>query len=327
MSLFDDLFGGPKTTKTVDIPASQQAEMDALSKFKVEQALPYYLRGMKGVEDIYNINAPGMLQAAQNVGGVAGQVQETTGGVGESALRTGVTGLQSLFQPDYEANQVRAALAPAQAQYMQNVANQQAQFGGAGNLGSARQALAGQNLASQNASLMANTAAQVQRDVAGQRQAVANQLAQIGYGGMDRALAAAQAKQAAASSPTDQYYKNLAARYSIAPTLGTTPYPGALGTEEQKGADWNSIIGKAIPLIPGLGSIGTFFSDSRLKENITHVKDIDGIKVYTYNYVWDKTPQRGAMAQDLLNTKYANAVSVHSSGYYQVDYSKLPELI
>lgn len=324
MSLFDDLFGGPTTTKSVNIPASQQAEMDALSKFKVEQALPYYRRGMQGVEDIYNINAPGMLQAAQNVGGVAGQVQETTGGVGESALRTGVTGLQSLFAPDYEANQVRAALQPAQAQYQQNVANQQAQFGGAGNLGSARQALAGQNLASQNQSLMANTAAQVQRDVAGQRQAVANQLAQIGYGGMDRALAAAQAKMAASQSPAEQYYKNLAARYSLAPTLGTTPYPGALGTEEQKGADWRDIIGKGIQLIPGIGSI---FSDARLKENIKHVKDVDGIKVYTYNYVWNKTPQLGAMAQDLLNTKYADAVSVHSSGYYQVDYTKLPELI
>jgi hypothetical protein len=327
MSFFDDIFGGPTTTKSVNIPASQQAEMDALSKFKVEQALPYYRRGMQGAEDIYNINAPGMLQAAQNVGGIAGQVQETTGGVGESALRTGVSGLQSLFAPDYEANQVRAALQPAQAQYMTNVANQQAQFGGAGNLGSARQALAGQNLASQNQSLMANTAAQVQRDVAGQRQAVGNQLAQIGYGGMDRALAAAQAKQAASTSPTDQYYKNLAARYSLAPTLGTTPYPGTVGTEEQKGADWASIIGKALPLIPGLGSAATFFSDVRLKENIKHVKDVDGIKVYTYNYVWDKTPQVGAMAQDLLNTKYADAVSVHSSGYYQVDYNKLPELI
>ena len=320
MSFFDDIFGGPTTTKSVNIPASQQAEMDALSKFKTEQALPYYRRGMQGVEDIYNVNAPGMLQAAQNVGGVAGQVQETTGGVGESALRTGVTGLQSLFAPDYEANQVRSALQPAVAQYMTNIANQQAQFGGAGNLGSARQALAGQNLASQNASLMANTAAQVQKDVAGQRQAVGNQLAQIGYGGMDRALAAAQAKQAASTSPTDQYYKNLAARYSIAPTLGTTPYPGQVSTSEQKGADWNDLIGKVLPFTP-------FFSDVRLKENIKHVKDVDGIKVYTYNYVWDKEPQLGAMAQDLLNTKYADAVSVHSSGYYQVDYTKLPELI
>ena len=327
MSFFDDIFGGPTTTKSVNIPASQQAEMDALSKFKTEQALPYYRRGMQGVEDIYNVNAPGMLQAAQNVGGVAGQVQETTGGVGESALRTGVTGLQSLFAPDYEANQVRSALQPAVAQYMTNIANQQAQFGGAGNLGSARQALAGQNLASQNAGLMANTAAQVQKDVAGQRQAVGNQLAQIGYGGMDRALAAAQAKQAASTSPTDQYYKNLAARYSLAPTLGTTPYPGTVGTEEQTGADWKSIIGKAIPLIPGASAIAPFFSDVRLKENIKHVKDVDGIKVYTYNYVWDKEPQLGAMAQDLLNTKYADAVSVHSSGYYQVDYTKLPELI
>ena len=29
------------------------------------------------------------------------------------------------------------------------------------------------------------------------------------------------------------------------------------------------------------------------------------------------------MAQDLLNTKYANAVSTRSDGFYQVDYSQL----
>lgn len=249
MSFFDDLFGGPKTTKTVDIPASQQAEMDAISKFKTQQLLPYYQRGMQGAEDIYNINAPGMLKAAQNVAGTAGQVQETTGGVGESALRTGVKGLESLFAPDYEANQVMRALAPAQAQYQQNITNQRMRFGGTGNLGSARQALADRKMAGQNANMMANTAAQVQADIANRRATVANQLAQIGYGGMDRTLAAALAKQAAAQSPADQYYKNLAARYSIAPTIGTTPYPGAQSSTTQTGADWKDILGKVIGFI------------------------------------------------------------------------------
>jgi len=319
MSFFDDLFGGPTTTKTVEIPATQLKDMEVSQKFRTDVALPYFQKGMTDLERMYGINDPGMLKAAQNVAGTAGQVQETTGGVGESALRTGVTGLQSLFDPGYEANQVMRALQPAQAQYQQNVANQQAMFGGTGNLGSARQALADRQLAGQNAALMANTAAQVQRDVAGQRQAVGNQLAQIGYSGLDRALAAAQAKQGAAQSPMDTFYKYLAAKQQTVPaSFYTPPYPGAQGSETQTGADWSKIIGSTLPFI---------FSDVRLKENIKHVKDVDGIKVYTYNYVWDKKPQLGAMAQDLLNTKYADAVSVHSSGYYQVDYSKLPELI
>ena len=247
MSLFDDLFGGPKTTKTVDIPASQLADMEASQKFRTNVAMPYFQKGMGQLDTMYGINDPGMLKAAQNTAGTAGQVQETTGGVGESALRTGVTGLQSLFDPGYEQNQVMRALAPAQAQYQQNVTNQRMNFGGTGNLGSARQALADRKLAGQNANMMANTAAQVQANIANQRAQVGNQLAQIGYGGMDRALAAAQAKQAAAGAPMDNFYKYLQAKQQTVPaSFYTPPYPGSQSSTTQTGADWKSILGSII---------------------------------------------------------------------------------
>ena len=69
------------------------------------------------------------------------------------------------------------------------------------------------------------------------------------------------------------------------------------------------------------------FSDSRLKENINLVGQIEGINIYSYNYVWDKRLARGVMAQELLGTKWESAVSLHKNGYYQVDYSQLPEMI
>ena len=110
--------------------------------------------------------------------------------------------------------------------------------------------MADRQLAGQNAALMANTAAQVQADVANRRATVGNQLAQIGYGGMDRALAAAQAKQAAAYSPTDQFYKYLAAKQQTVPSsFYTPPYPGTQGSSTQTGADWSSILGKVLPFI------------------------------------------------------------------------------
>lgn len=245
MSIFDDLFGGPKTTKTVDIPASQQAEMDAYSKYRIQQLLPYLQRGMTGVEDMYRMNEPGMLKAAQNVAGTAGQVQETTGGVGESALRSGVVGLQSLFNPQYEQQQVQAALAPAQAQYQQNVRQTGLNAMRGGVAGSSRQQMLNRMSANAARGQQAQLAAQVSQGIAGQRATAANQLAGIGFSGMDRTLAAAQAKQAAANSPMDQYYKNLAARYSVSPAIGATPYPGQQGGTTQTGADWASI-GKAI---------------------------------------------------------------------------------
>lgn len=69
-----------------------------------------------------------------------------------------------------------------------------------------------------------------------------------------------------------------------------------------------------------------FFSDIRLKENITRVGQVEGINVYTYNYLNSSELQKGVMAQELLGTKYENAVSVHESGFYQVDYDKLPTI-
>ena len=64
-------------------------------------------------------------------------------------------------------------------------------------------------------------------------------------------------------------------------------------------------------------------SDVRLKENVNKVGELDGVNIYTYNYKWDKTQQySGVMANELLNTKYADAVTVHKSGYYMVDYGK-----
>lgn len=71
-------------------------------------------------------------------------------------------------------------------------------------------------------------------------------------------------------------------------------------------------------------SIKKAFSDGRLKENISFIGARSGINWYTYNYVWDKkTKHTGVIAQELLGTPYEDAVEMHTSGYYQVDYSKL----
>ena len=46
--------------------------------------------------------------------------------------------------------------------------------------------------------------------------------------------------------------------------------------------------------------------------------------MYKFTYVWDNTKKYlGVMAQDILQTKYADAVT-EEGGYYRVDYSKLP---
>lgn len=198
-------FGKSSSTTTPTLTDEQKAQIKAQTDFFTGTIAPTYETAVKGATDLYNQNAGGTLNAAQNLAGVAGQAQQTLGETGESALRTGVSGLQSLFSPDYEANQISAALAPAQSQYQQNLANQQAQFGGSGNLGSARQALAGRQLAGATQAQQAQTAAQVQANIAGQRAGVGSQLAQLGQGGIGQALGAAGQQVSAAMTPQQLY--------------------------------------------------------------------------------------------------------------------------
>jgi len=136
--------------------------------------------------------------------------------------------MESLFSPDYEANQIAAALQPAQAQYMQNVANQNAQFGGTGNLGSAREALAGRQLAGSTMATQAATAAQVQKDIAAQRMATGANLAQFGQTGINNAVTAAGVPLSAAQTGLDYYNKMMAGTQG---TPTATLLPNFTGTQ------------------------------------------------------------------------------------------------
>ena len=198
-------FGKSSSTTTPTLTDEQKAQIKAQTDFCTGTIAPTYTGAVRGATDVYNQNIGGVVNAAQNLAGTAGQAQQALGETGESALRTGIGGLQSLFSPDYERNQIMSALGPAQAQYGQNLAAQQAQFGGTGNLGSARQALAGQQLAGSNAALQAKTAADIQAQVAAQRAGVGTTLAQLGQGGIGQALGAAGQQVSAAMTPQQLY--------------------------------------------------------------------------------------------------------------------------
>lgn len=214
---------GTNTVSTKLTP-EEQAQISAQTGALTGTVLPTWMQGMQGATDLYNTNAPGVTQAGQNLAGTAQQVQQTAGETGESALRTGITGLESLFNPNYEQQQVSAALQPAQAQYMQNLAGQKAQFGGAGELGSAREALAGQQLAGTNAMNQGTIAANIGQQIAGQRATAAGQLGQLGQAGLTQALGAAGQNVNAANVPAD-YLSKLFAMYGQVPANLYTPQP------------------------------------------------------------------------------------------------------
>jgi hypothetical protein len=230
--------GGGTTTTQVEMTPEQKEQIALQNKFFKETIAPTYEGAVRGATDIYNKNAPGVLNAAQNQARTAMQAQEALGGTGESALRSGISGLQSLFNPDYEKTQIQAALAPAQAQYAQNVAGQAAQFGGAGNLGSARQALADRQLAGATQSAQMQAAANIQQQIAAQRAGVGSQLAQLGQGGIGQALGAAGSAVSASMVPQQLYNQYASVIFG---TPAGSYSPDFRGTQSSRGTtdNWN----------------------------------------------------------------------------------------
>ena len=230
--------GGGSSTTTVQMTPEQQEQIKLQNDFFKNTIAPTYEGAVRGATDIYNKNSEGVLSAAQNQARTAMQAQESLGGTGESALRTGISGLQSLFNPDYESTQIQAALAPAQAQYAQNVANQQAQFGGSGNLGSARQALADRQLAGATQSAQMQAAANIQQQIAAQRAGAGAQLAQLGQSGIGQALGASGNAVSAAQVPQDFYNKYSSVIYGVPATSYNADYRGTQGSNSNT-SNWN----------------------------------------------------------------------------------------
>jgi len=68
---------------------------------------------------------------------------------------------------------------------------------------------------------------------------------------------------------------------------------------------------------------GAVLSDIRLKKNIQYLYTSEmGIDVYRFQYMWSEEVYVGVIAQDILN-RFPQAVSIHYSKYYSVDYSLL----
>lgn len=221
---------GGTTVQTPQMTPEQRAQIQAQTEFFTGTIAPTYTGAVKGATDLYNQGAPGVTQAAQNLAGTAYQAQNTLGQTGESALRTGIAGLESLFSPDYERQQLEAAFQPAQSQYMQNLANQQAQFGGAGNLGSARSAIAQTALAGQTQSAQQAAAAGILRDISAQRLQAGQNLASLGQGGIGQALGAAGQGVSAAMTPQQLYNQYSSVIFGTPAASYSPDFRGTIGS-------------------------------------------------------------------------------------------------
>ena len=229
--------GGGKSsgsqTTTVQPMQEQKDLLKTQTDFLKNTALPAYTSTVGGARDVLTDVMPAVKDAsgrAMDVAGRTGAMQEAQGG---AAYQTGLAGLKALFDPQYKEQQVEASLQRGREDIREQLGTQNAMYGGAGGLGSARMALADRNLAQLGAQRQATAAAAASAGVEANRAAAAQQLTAAGQQGLTAAQQAAAARVGLAGAPQDIYNKYASVVYGI-PQSNTTPvFTGTQGTTQK----------------------------------------------------------------------------------------------
>jgi hypothetical protein len=229
--------GGGKSsgsqTTTVQMTPEQKKLLGVQTDFLSNTALPAYKGTVGGASEVLADVMPAVKDAsgrAISVAGRTGAMQEAEGG---AAYKTGLEGLKALFDPQYKEQQVEAALQKGREESRELQGSQNAMYGGAGGLGSARMALADRNLASLNAQRQATAAASASAGVEANRAMAAKELTGAGTTGLTNALTSAASQIGMAGSPQDIYNKYASVVYGI-PQASTTPvFTGTQGTTQK----------------------------------------------------------------------------------------------
>jgi hypothetical protein len=226
--------GGGKSSgsQTTTLTPEQTALLKEQTNFLTGTAFPAYQNTIGGASNVYNQAAPQVASAANTASNVAGQTSALQQGLGSAALGIGTTGLASLFGPQYEEQQVQAALQAGRESGRELVNQQNAGYGAAGGLGSSRAALASENLASLQEQRQATAAANARAGVQANKAAAAGALMSGGQAGLTAANQAAAARIGYATAPQDAYAKYASIIYGT-PQASTTP--NFAGTQSSTG--------------------------------------------------------------------------------------------
>jgi hypothetical protein len=229
--------GGGKSSgnqqTTVQMTPEQQRALQVQTDFLQNTALPAYQKTVGGAQDVLGNVMPAATTAASGASDVASRTGALQEAIGTGALATGTAGLASLFDPQYEQQQVEGALQKGREDIREQVGGQNAMYGGAGGLGSARMALADTNLRQLGEQRQTTAVANARALVQANKAAAAEKLATIGGAGLTGAQQSAASKIGFAGVPQDVYSKYASVVYGI-PQAGTTPnFAGTQGSSTQ----------------------------------------------------------------------------------------------
>jgi hypothetical protein len=226
-------FGKGSSSSAPVVTEEQKQLLRAQTGFLTEQAFPAYQKTLGMAGNVYNQVNPATTTAAQtamDVSGRAGALQEAGGA---QSYVQGLESIKNLFSPEYKEQQIQASLQPAREEIREQMGQQAALFGGAGGLGSSRQALASRNLASLAEQRMGSVAAQTSAGIESQRQRAAESLLGAGQQGLSAAQQAAASRIGFAGAPQDVLSKYASVIYGT-PQASTTPsFQGTQGSESR----------------------------------------------------------------------------------------------
>jgi hypothetical protein len=193
MPAYTNTIGGAGNAYNTTNPAATTAAQTALNVAGQTGALQQaggtqaYQTGLGGQEQTAGYQqglGQGLTGAgASGVGNTASYQQ----GLGQGLTGYGSSQLAQLFSPDYKSQQIQASMQPAREDIREQVGSQNALFGGSGNAGSSRYALARENLSQLGEQRLGTVAAATSSGVEQQRQAAANALLGAGQSAMGQA--------------------------------------------------------------------------------------------------------------------------------------------
>jgi len=214
--------GKSSGTQSAQISPAQERVLNAQTDALQGTFLPAYTKTIGQAQDVYQQTAPGAINAANEASNVAAQTGGVQQAAGTAGTAIGMTGLASLFNPQYEEEQVQASMQPAREAIREQIGSENAMFGGAGGAGSSRYALARENTKQLGEQRLATAAAAARAGVQANKAAAANQLATLGGQQLTGANTAASARIGYAGTPQDVLAKYASVIYGT-PQQSTTP--------------------------------------------------------------------------------------------------------
>lgn len=239
-------FGGGSSSSSgqsatqVQLTPEQQAYLKAQTDAFTGTFLPAYQSAIKGAGDVYSASSPYLNKAALQGFNQSSGLSNSLLNPSTQAIGTSADTLANIISPDYINSQIQGYLQPVMEQNREANNSLFAQYGGSGNLGSSRAALAESSLGGLNQARLQAAGTNALANITGQQIGAAGTLGGLGFQGIGAAQGANQAALGYANAPSDLYAKYASVLYGV-PQQSTTPnFSNTQGSTSQGGSASNS---------------------------------------------------------------------------------------